>query len=92
MALPALLERNVVMQSSLPLPDRGGVVSVAHASGAVVDAFSFGSFYGLNAEDGYLADSLLDSLSRRSSLKSARVRSSFGGSVSVEFECECRGH
>ncbi len=68
----------LVMQDALRLPDRGGILRVTHASGAEIDAFSYGEFYGLNAENLYLADSLIDSLSRRSSLKSVQ-RDAYGG-------------
>ncbi len=79
-ALPAEYERCVVMQNTLPLPDRGGIVEVTFASSVTVDAFSYGDFYGLSAGNAYIADSLIDSLGRRSSLKSVQ-RDSYGGPI-----------
>jgi hypothetical protein len=51
-------------------------------SDAEIDAFSYGDFYGLSAENAYLADTLIDSLSRRSSLKSVQ-RDSYGGPIGI---------
>ncbi len=72
----------VVMQNTLPLPDRGAIVRVTHDSDAEIDVFAYGDFYGLNAENLYLADSLIDSLGRRSSLKSVQ-RDSYGGPIGI---------
>jgi hypothetical protein len=72
-ALPAGLEDAVVMQNTLALPDRGAIVRVTHDSDAEIDVFAYGDFYGLNAENLYLAGSLIDSLGRRSSLKSVQL-------------------
>jgi RHS repeat-associated protein len=77
-AMPAAMERHVWVQATLLLPDRGGIVSVTHASGVTIDAFAYGDFYGLSAENAYIADTLLDSLGQRSSLKSVQ-RESYGG-------------
>jgi RHS repeat-associated protein len=82
-ALPAGLEDAVFMQNTLVLHDRGGIVSVSHASGAEIDAMMYGDFYGLSAENAYIADTLLDSMSRRSSLKSVQ-RASYGGASERE--------
>ncbi|HEX2899293.1 MAG TPA: RHS repeat-associated core domain-containing protein, partial [Bacteroidia bacterium] len=81
-ALPAEWESAVRMQNTLRLHDRGGIVSVVHQSGAAIDVFSYGDFYGLSAENPYLADSLIDSLGQRSSLKSVQ-RDAYGGGVSL---------
>jgi RHS repeat-associated protein len=82
-ALPAGLEDAVFMQNTLVLRDRGGIVSVSHASGAEIDAMVYGDFYGLSAGNAYIADTLLDSMSRRSSLKSVQ-RASYGGASESE--------
>jgi RHS repeat-associated protein len=80
--LPAGFKVAVVMQNTLVLPDRGAIVRVTHASGAEIDVFAYGDFYGLNAENHYLADSLIDLLGRRSSLKSVQ-RDSYGGPIGI---------
>jgi hypothetical protein len=50
-ALPAAFADAEVMQNTLVLPDRGGIVSVSHASGAEIDGMAYGSFYRLSAEN-----------------------------------------
>ncbi len=55
---------------------------MVHQSGAAIDDFSYGNFYGLSAENPYIADSLIDSLGQRSSLKSVQ-RDAYGGGVSL---------
>ena len=50
-AIPSAYERSVVLQSTFKLQDRGGIVSVVHQSGAAIDEFSYGDFYGLSAEN-----------------------------------------
>ncbi len=81
-ALPAGFDDAVVMQNTLVLPDRSGIVRVTHTSGTEIDGLAYGDFYGLNAENLYLADSLIDSLSRRSSLKSVQ-RDAYGGPIGI---------
>jgi RHS repeat-associated protein len=77
-AMPVAFEATVVVQSSFKLLDRGGIVSVTHGSGNEIDALAYGEFYGLDAGNPYIADTLLDSLGQRSSLKSVQ-RESYGG-------------
>lgn len=73
MALPAAFADAVVMQNTLVLPDRGAIVRVTHAAGAEIDAFGYGDFYGWNGGNLYLAETLIDSQSRRSSLKAVQL-------------------
>ena len=49
-ALPAEWEPAVRMQNTLRLNDRGGIVSVVHQSGAAIDVFSYGGFYGIDLD------------------------------------------
>ncbi len=49
-AIPSAYERNVVLQTTFKLQNRGGIVSVVHQSGAAIDVFSYGDFYGIEID------------------------------------------
>jgi RHS repeat-associated protein len=80
--LPSDLLSKVVAKTDLELPDRGAYVALVDPFGVALDAFPYGAFYGLETQNAYVPDSLIDSLDLRESLLSVQRRS-YGGPISI---------